>query len=123
MPALAAQPAAAQHVLHLGSFSKIGAPGLRPGWARLPRELRTAVAVGSTWSRPDGGMFTWVRLPGDVDTAGLLPAALRHGVAFVPGEAFHAGEPDRSTLRLSFTTHSPDRTAEGVSRLGRTLQA
>ncbi|WNV89482.1 PLP-dependent aminotransferase family protein [Umezawaea sp. Da 62-37] len=34
------------HVLHLGSFSKIGAPGLRLGWLRAPESLlRTLVIV------------------------------------------------------------------------------
>ena len=44
--------------------------------------LPGATPPGSRWSEPDGGMFTWVRLPGDVDTAKLLPAALEHEVAF-----------------------------------------
>nr|WP_246314586.1 PLP-dependent aminotransferase family protein [Kineococcus aurantiacus] len=177
LPPLAAHPAATGNCVHLGSFSKVGAPGLRLGWARLPRALRPSVVVakqaadlqtstvdqaaaaqylaatdldahvatvvaayrerrdamltalaaelpvGSTWSRPEGGMFTWVRLPGGPDTGVLLKAALAEGVAFVPGESFFAGAPDRSTLRLSFTTHSPARTAEGVARLGRALRA
>jgi 2-aminoadipate transaminase len=76
---------------------------------------------GSTWTDPAGGMFVWARLPGGVDAAALLPAALEHDVAFVPGAPFYAGSPDRSTLRLSFTTHSPERTREGLSRLGRAL--
>jgi DNA-binding transcriptional MocR family regulator len=37
------------------------------------------------WTDPDGGMFTWLRLPGRVDSAALLPAALERDVAFVPG--------------------------------------
>ena len=168
---LAAEPDLAESGLHLGSFSKIGAPGLRIGWVRAPRVVRRALAIakqagdlhtstvdqaaaarylesvdldahvarlvtayrlrrdamlaelpsvlpeGSSWTRPDGGMFTWVRLPGAVDTAELLPAALERGVAFVPGWAFYAGEPDRATFRMSFTTYDPARTAEGVRRL------
>ncbi|GAA1346612.1 aminotransferase-like domain-containing protein [Saccharothrix algeriensis] len=43
LPALAAL---SPKVLHLGSFSKIGAPGLRLGWLRAPAELlRTLVIV------------------------------------------------------------------------------
>jgi DNA-binding transcriptional MocR family regulator len=172
---LAAQPGAEDRVLHLGSFSKIAAPGLRLGWVRAPAELLPALAVakqaadlhtstidqaaaaewlatvdldahvrnlcaayrerrdamvtalpsalppGSTWSDPDGGMFVWARLPGDVDTAALLRAALEHDVAFVPGASFYAGTPDRATLRLSFTTNSPEVIAEGMARLGRVL--
>ena len=37
--------------------------------------------------------------------------------AFVPGYPFFAGEPDRATLRFSFTTHTPDEIAEGLARL------
>ena len=175
VPALAAQPGAEEQVIHLGSFSKIAAPGLRLGWLRAPAGLLPALTVakqaadlhtstidqaaaaaylaradldahvrnlcaayrerrdammaamprtaprGSTWSDPDGGMFTWIRLPGAVDTADLLPAALRHDVAFVPGAPFHAGTPDRATLRLSFTTNTPQQVAEGMRRLGRAL--
>ncbi len=171
VPALAAQPGAEDRVLHLGSFSKIAAPGLRLGWVRSPATLRPALTVakqaadlhtstidqaaaadylaatdldahvrglraayatrrdamiaamprtappGSTWTDPDGGMFTWLRLPGAVDTATLLPAALQRDVAFVPGAPFYAGRPDPATLRLSFTTHTPDEITEGMSRL------
>jgi DNA-binding transcriptional MocR family regulator len=42
---LAAQPALAGSVLHLGSFSKVGAPGLRLGWLRAPATLLPALAV------------------------------------------------------------------------------
>lgn len=99
--------------------------GLRTAYgARRDAALESLPSVlppGSTWTDPDGGMFVWARLPGAVDTAALLPAALEHDVAFVPGAPFYAGAPDRSTLRLSFTTHSPERTREGLSRLGRAL--
>jgi DNA-binding transcriptional MocR family regulator len=81
--------------------------------------LPAALPAGSTWSDPDGGMFVWVRLPGDADTAELLRAALAQDVAFVPGAPFFAGTPDRATLRLSFTTNAPDVLTEGVTRLGR----
>jgi DNA-binding transcriptional MocR family regulator len=84
--------------------------------------LPGTLPAGSSWSDPDGGMFIWVRLPGDVDTADLLGAALRHDVAFVPGAPFHAGTPDRATLRLSFTTNTPAEIAEGMRRLRSALK-
>ena len=79
--------------------------------------LGSTLPAGSTWSDPDGGMFVWAKVAGDVDTAALLPAALARDVAFVPGAPFYAQAPDRSTLRLSFTTHSVDEIAEGMRRL------
>ena len=47
----------------------------------------------------------------------LLRRALERDVAFVPGYPFFAGEPDRATLRFSFTTHPPAEIAEGLARL------
>jgi DNA-binding transcriptional MocR family regulator len=73
---------------------------------------------GSRWTRPDGGMFVWVRLPDGWDADALLQAALEREVAFVPGWPFYAGPPDRATLRLSFTTHTEAEIAEGLGRLG-----
>jgi len=87
--------------------------------AALPGTL----PAGSTWSDPDGGMFVWARLPGGVDTAELLPRALAHDVAFVPGAPFFAGTPDRATLRLSFTTNPPAQITEGMARLGRATRS
>jgi 2-aminoadipate transaminase len=40
----------------------------------------------------------------------------------VQGAAFHAETPDRATLRLSFTTHTPERIAEGMARLAGVLR-
>jgi 2-aminoadipate transaminase len=168
VPALASS---SDRVLHLGSFSKTGAPGLRLGWLRAPESImRTLVVVkqaadlhtsavdqaaaaayladndldahirrlcatyrerrdamvaalpgtvpaGTRWTDPDGGMFVWLTLPGDVDTAELVHAALARDVAFVPGAPFYATAPDRSTLRLSFTTNAPEEIAEGMRRL------
>lgn len=35
----------AERVVYLGSFSKIGAPGLRLGWVRMPGEVRSALVI------------------------------------------------------------------------------
>lgn len=162
--------------VHLGSFSKIGAPGMRLGWLRAPADLhRTLVIVkqaadlhtstvdqaaaavylthndldahvarlcveygarrdamiealpatvpdGTTWTDPDGGMFVWLRLPGDVDSAVLLKEALRHDVAFVPGAPFYATTPDHATFRMSFTTNTPEEIVEGMARLAKVFR-
>ena len=79
--------------------------------------LAAALPPGSAHNRPDGGMFVWARLPGDMDAAALLTRALERDVAFVPGYPFFAGPPDRATLRFSFTTHPPAEIAEGLARL------
>ncbi len=84
--------------------------------------LGHALAGGSTFNRPDGGMFVWARLPEGWDAGALLRTALRHDVAFVPGAPFYATDPDPRTLRLSFTTHAPAEIVEGLRRLRRAVE-
>jgi 2-aminoadipate transaminase len=85
--------------------------------------LPAALPQGSTWNRPEGGMFLWVRLPQSYDTTALLPKVVRQDVAYVPGAPFYAGEPDRSTLRLCFVTQTPREIEEGLRRLGEGLRS
>jgi 2-aminoadipate transaminase len=70
----------------------------------------------ATWSRPDGGFFSWVRLPG-VDTTVLAARARAANVAFVPGAGFFGGAPDTEHLRLSYSRVSEPDIAEGIARL------
>ncbi|MET9526955.1 PLP-dependent aminotransferase family protein [Streptomyces coeruleorubidus] len=85
--------------------------------------LPGALPEGSVWTRPEGGMFVWARLPEPYDTTALLPQVVRHDVAYVPGAPFHAGTPDRATLRLCFVTQTPEEIEEGLRRLGEGLRA
>lgn len=83
--------------------------------------LRQHLPAGCEWQEPEGGMFFWIRLPAGLDAMALLPRAVDAGIAFVPGAAFYAHQPDPRTLRLSFVTLTPDLIAEGVAKLGRVL--
>jgi 2-aminoadipate transaminase len=78
---------------------------------------------GVTWSRPQGGMFLWVTLPAQMSAIDLFDAAMQDGVAFVPGAAFYATEPQHNTLRLSFTTSTPAQIRRGIETLGRLVAA
>jgi 2-aminoadipate transaminase len=91
--------------------------------ATLEAALDRAFGDSIVRTRPDGGMFTWLELPGGIDSATLLPAALERGVAFVSGAAFHS-EPGTggNTLRLSFSSSQPEEIDEGVQRLAPVLQ-
>ena len=73
--------------------------------------------AGTTWTRPEGGLFLWVGLPDGADASRLLPEALRERVAFVPGAPFFARAPERNFLRLNFSNRPPPLIAEGMKRL------
>ena len=75
------------------------------------------------WNRPDGGMFLWVRLPAGMNAVELLPLAVERNVAFVPGAAFYAEQPDPRTLRLSFVTASEEQIRSGIAALAGAVRA
>ncbi|MCY4756119.1 aminotransferase-like domain-containing protein [Pelomonas aquatica] len=83
--------------------------------------LREHLPPGCEWQSPEGGMFFWLRLPAGLDAMALLPRAVDAGIAYVPGAAFYAHQPDARALRLSFVTLTPALIAEGVEKLGRLL--
>jgi 2-aminoadipate transaminase len=73
------------------------------------------------WTRPEGGLFLWVELPGGVSAEELFERAIRERVAFVPGAPFFAGEPRRNFMRLNFSNSTPALIEEGIRRLGNLL--
>jgi 2-aminoadipate transaminase len=77
---------------------------------------------GTTWTRPTGGFYVWVTLPGDLDAKVMLPRAVTERVAYVPGTAFYADEQGRNHLRLSYCYPTPERIREGVRRLAGVLE-
>lgn len=165
-------------VIHLGSFSKILAPGLRLGWALAEPEVREKLALlklaadtqngtlnmraaaaylrgfdieahiagmlptyrhqrdlmlatmaehfppGISWTRSDGGLFTWATFPEGFDAAAfqrdhLIPRA---GVIIVPGAPFFADRPEAHHARMSFSGVADDRLVAGVEAMGALLR-
>ena len=76
---------------------------------------------GTTWTRPQGGLFLWVRLPEGVDCDDLFKEAVEQKVAFVPGTAFYADGSGHDSLRLTFATCPTDKIDEGINRLGKAI--
>ena len=72
---------------------------------------------GTVYTRPDGGLFIWVELPGGLDTKELLPVCVQRHVAFVPGTHFYALGGHENTLRLNFSNSSIPQIHEGMETL------
>jgi DNA-binding transcriptional MocR family regulator len=97
----------------------------------LLRERRDAILdaferelpEGTSWSRPNGGYFTWLDFPEGTDVAALLDAATAAGVTFVKGSDFYpAGRGGEASARLAFSFVSPADIAAGVARLATLLR-
>lgn len=87
---------------------------LRALSAHMPRSV--------TWTRPEGGFFTWLTLPEGVDGATLLERAVEEAkVAFVPGKAFHHDGSGLNTIRLSYSLPTIEEIDAGIGRLAALL--
>ena len=84
------------------------------------KALEKYMPAGTSWTKPEGGMFIWVTLPEGMDGAALLARSVEtEKVAFVPGQAFFADRSGANTLRLSFSCANEAMIDEGIKRLGR----
>jgi DNA-binding transcriptional MocR family regulator len=107
-------------------FEFLDRGALEPHLARLREGLKTrrdAMLTAlethlpdATWSRPEGGFFVWVQLPGYQDGREVLKRA--EGVTACDGTRFGAVS---SALRLSFAFAAPDEIETGVERLAAAL--
>jgi len=75
---------------------------------------------GTKYTKPEGGLFIWVELPGEPDVLALFEKATSEcKVAFVPGIHFCKNPEDGIRhLRLNFSSSSPEKIEEGIKRLG-----
>lgn len=93
-------------------------PGIREFYAVRCRAMLEALdrhaPSGWRWTRPVGGFFLWVELPGELDATELLPAAIEGGVAYVPGRPFCVDGSGGNALRLAFSKESPEKISEGI---------
>ncbi len=75
-----------------------------------------------TWTRPEGGLFIWLELPEGSDATALLPKAVEHKVAFVPGTPFFADGTGNNTMRLNFSNATFEQIDTGIQKLGEVLK-
>jgi DNA-binding transcriptional MocR family regulator len=79
----------------------------------LERHMPAEVA----WTRPEGGFFSWLTLPGGVESAEFTKSAAARGVAVVPGIPFFPDGRGGENVRLSFSRVEDELIDEGIGRL------
>ncbi|HEX7191571.1 MAG TPA: PLP-dependent aminotransferase family protein [Thermoanaerobaculia bacterium] len=71
----------------------------------------------ATWTDAAGGLFTFVTLNADVDTATYVERAVANGVAYIPGAPFFVDGSGRNTMRLTFAKETDERMRVGIEKL------
>lgn len=75
-----------------------------------------------SFTRPQGGLFTWCTLPKAMNARVLMEKALEKNVAFVPGGSFFPNGGRENTMRMNYSNMPEDKIIEGVKRLGEVLR-
>lgn len=112
--------AALMHYLERGVYDRHlrrlrGALAQRMRVAR--REVEARFPPGTQISRPQGGYFLWLQLPGGLDAMRLHQAALERGIGLAPGPVFASGPRFRECIRLN-VGHAPERVLPALAALG-----
>ncbi|MCB5272391.1 MAG: PLP-dependent aminotransferase family protein [Candidatus Cloacimonetes bacterium] len=75
------------------------------------------------YSKPEGGIFTWLWLPQDMSADLLFEQAKAHKVTFIPGSKFYpVGQEKFNCLRLNFSYSSLEQIDQGIRSLGKLME-
>jgi DNA-binding transcriptional MocR family regulator len=75
-----------------------------------------------TWTRPSGGFFTWLTLPGVDPAADILACAIEQRLVVVPGGACYARQPAAAHVRLAYSNSTREQVDEAARRLAVTIE-
>ncbi|WP_105957108.1 aminotransferase-like domain-containing protein [Apilactobacillus quenuiae] len=81
------------------------------------KEIDEQFPKGVKHSNPEGGMFIWVEVPGNINTMDLFNTCVEHNVAFVPGEPFYPDDVIPGTFRVNFSNMNDNQIHEGIRRM------
>jgi len=77
-------------------------------------QLKRHAPKGVTWTVPEGGFNIWVTMPPWAKSTELYVLAQREGVAFLPGIACYANEPEHQHFRISYSYLDESRLKEAI---------
>ena len=84
--------------------------------------LERFMPEGVEWTKPEGGLFLWVKLPKKMSASDLFPKAVENKVAYVVGSAFHCNGKGQNTMRLNFSYPTEEQIDEGIGRLAKIIR-
>ena len=91
----------------------------RPYLKRMLSAMATSLPPYIQYTKPEGGIFTWLWLPEDMNADLLFEQAKAHKVSFIPGSKFYpTGQEKYNSLRLNFTFSTMEQIDRGIAALG-----
>ena len=73
-------------------------------------------------TNPEGGLFLWCSLDKKISTLELFKTAIKHNIAFVPGESFYTGKIEKNTMRLNYSGADSFAIEKGIKHLAKIIK-
>jgi 2-aminoadipate transaminase len=83
--------------------------------------MEKAFLKAITFTQPQGGLFSWVELPANINARDVLVKSLEKNVAFVPSGSFPPNGGKEYTFRINFSNMPEDRIRDRLERLAGVL--
>jgi len=89
-------------------------------WKAMESALLEFFPKDSSFTKPEGGFFTWATVPG-IDTGVAYPDAVANGVTYVEGQVFFPDQQGKDSMRICFSFCDEPVIREGIRRLGEVM--
>jgi len=76
-----------------------------------------------SWSKPEGGMFVWLKLPDGLSSRELLSYAQQEGVVYAPGDMCFLSADHTEYMRLCFIQLDEATISKGVKQLAKAIKS
>jgi len=86
------------------------------------KALKKHMPKGVKWTKPEGGLFLWIKLPKNMSANELFPKAIEEKVAYVVGTAFHCDGKGQNAMRMNFSYPTEAQIEEGILRLANMIK-
>lgn len=87
-----------------------------------PIEERPGIRCDITWSKPNGGMFVWLKLPEGYSSRQLMTYAQQEGVTYAPGDLCFLSAQNTEFIRLCFIQTDETEIRQGIKALAKAIK-
>ncbi len=77
---------------------------------------------GATWSKPQGGCYSWLTMPKGTNLTAIQQQCFDDGVGFIAGSNFAPNNNGDHCARLCFAFESPEKNREGIALLAKLFE-
>lgn len=95
----------------------------RPYLDKMVQAMSSYLPPYIQYTKPEGGIFTWLWLPEDMNADLLFEKAKEFKVSFIPGSKFYpSGQEKYNCLRLNFSYSTLQQIDDGLKSLGKLME-